>query len=48
MAYQCAENVKVNQATVAGIKSDPKSGFDYRVTFPPNVFEVNSLSRSGK
>lgn len=48
MAFQCAENVKVNQATVAGIKSDPRAGFDYRVTFVPNVFEVNSLSRSGK
>jgi hypothetical protein len=48
MAFQCAENVKVNQATVAGIKSDPKGGFDVRVTFPPNLFDVNSLSRFGK
>src|SRR5215831_6099931 len=37
MAFQCAENVKVNQATVAGIKSDPKGGFDLRVTFPPSL-----------
>jgi hypothetical protein len=48
MAFQCAENLKVNQATVAGIKSDPKGGFDTRVTFPPNLFDVNSLSRFGK
>jgi Protein of unknown function (DUF1329) len=48
MAFQCAENVKVNQATVAGIKSDPKGGFDIRVSFPPSVFDVNSLSRFGK
>lgn len=48
MAFQCAENIKMNQATVAGIKSDPKGGFDIRVTFPPNLFDVNSLSRFGK
>jgi hypothetical protein len=48
MAFQCAENIKGNQATVAGIKSDPKGGFDLRVTFPPSLFDVNSLSRFGK
>ena len=48
MAFQCAENVQTNQATVAGIKSDPKGGFDGRVTFGPNFFNVDSLSRRGK
>ena len=48
MAFQCAENIKGNQATVAGIKSDPKGGFDVRVAFPPSLFDVNSLSRFGK
>jgi hypothetical protein len=48
MAFQCAENVKRNQATVAGIKSNPKSGFDYRVKFPAASFDVNSLGRAGK
>ena len=48
MAFQCAENIKGNQATVAGIKSDPKSGFDLRVSFPPSVFDMSSLSRAGK
>jgi len=48
MAFQCAENVKRNQATVAGIKSDPKGGFDGRVTFPADRFDVSSLSRYGK
>ena len=48
MAYQCAENIKANRATIAGLKSDPKGGFDYHVTFSPNVFDVNSLSRFGK
>ena len=48
MAFQCAENIKVNQATVAGIKSDPKGGFDIRVPLAPNLFDVSSLSRFGK
>lgn len=48
MAFQCAENLKSNRATVAGIKSDPKGGFDFRVEFPPSVFDMNSLSRYGK
>jgi hypothetical protein len=48
MAYQCAENIKANRATVAGLKSDPKGGFDYFVTFSPALFDVNSLSRYGK
>ena len=48
MAFQCAENIKRNQATVAGIKSNPKGGFDGRVTFPPNYFDVNSLAHYGK
>ena len=48
MAFQCAENVKKNQATVAGIKSSPKSGFDGRVVYDPNLFDTTSMSRFGK
>jgi Protein of unknown function (DUF1329) len=48
MAFQCAENVKRHQATVAGIKSSPKSGFDSKIVFGQNYFDVNSLSRFGK
>jgi uncharacterized protein DUF1329 len=48
MAFQCAENIKRSQATVAGIKSSPKSGFDARVTFGPSAFEVSSLGQAGK
>jgi hypothetical protein len=48
MAFQCAENIKLNQATVAGIKSSPKSGFDSHVEFEPMYFDMNSLSRFGK
>jgi hypothetical protein len=48
MAFQCAENIKQNQATVAGIKSSPKSGFDSHIMFEPSFFEMTSLSRFGK
>ncbi|MGH3053917.1 MAG: outer membrane lipoprotein-sorting protein, partial [Gaiellaceae bacterium] len=48
MAFQCAENVKRNQATVAGIKSNPKADFDYRVKFPATFFDMNALGRAGK
>jgi hypothetical protein len=48
MAFQCAENIQRNQATVAGIKSSPKSGFDGRVTFSPTFFATDSLAQHGK
>jgi hypothetical protein len=48
MAFQCAENIQRNQATVAGIKSNPKGGFDGRVVFPATFFAVDSLSHHGK
>lgn len=48
MAFQCVESIKGNQATVAGIKSNPKSGFDSHITFKPTFFDTNSLSRVGK
>jgi hypothetical protein len=48
MAFQCVENVARNQATVAGIKSDPKSGFDSRIEFDKRFFDMQSLQRFGK
>jgi hypothetical protein len=48
MAFQCAENIIRNQATVAGIKSNPKGGFDGRVTYPATFFDVKSLGIAGK
>src|SRR2546426_11903176 len=48
MAYQCAENLKLNRATVAGIKSSPTSHFYGRIKFNPDVFDVDALARSGK
>jgi Protein of unknown function (DUF1329) len=48
MAYQCAENVKLNRATVAGVKSSPTAGFYGRIPFDPSIFDVDALARMGK
>ena len=48
MAYQVAENVKMNRATVAGIKSSPTAGFYGRIKFDPAIFDVDALARHGK
>ncbi len=48
MAFQCAENIKRDQATVAGIKSSPRSGFDSNIVFDDNFFEMSTLNRYGK
>ncbi len=48
MAFVCVESIKRNQATLAGIKTQPKGGFDLRVGFDPNLFETSSLGRYGK
>ena len=47
-AYQTVENVKMNRATVAGIKSSPNAGFYGRIKFDPAVFDVDALARGGK
>ena len=47
-AYQTVENVKMDRATVAGIKSSPKAGFYLRVKFNPAAFDLDRLSQSGK
>ncbi len=47
-AFQCAEAIKLNRATVAGIKSSPTSNFDARLTFDPKIFDLDSLSAYGK
>jgi len=48
MAYQCAENLKMNRATVAGIKSSPQAGFYGRIRFQPSIFDIDALARRGK
>lgn len=47
-AYQTVENLKLNRATVAGIKSSPNAAFFGRIKFDDSVFDVNSLARTGK
>lgn len=48
MAFVCVESIKRNQATVAGIKTTPKGGFDMRIMHDPNLFETTALGRFGK
>jgi hypothetical protein len=48
MSFNVAENVKAHRATVAGLKSTPKSALDTHVPFQPAFFDMNSLSRFGK
>jgi len=49
MAYQCAENIKMNRATTAGTLAplnNPAS--DVRVSYDPAFFDMSTLSRFGK
>lgn len=48
MAYQTGENLKMNRATVAGIKSAPKSRFHGRAPFKESVFDLDALAQRGK
>ena len=47
-AYQTVENLKMNRATVAGIKSSPTSGFWLRGAVKPTLYDVDGLARNGK
>lgn len=49
MSYQCAENVKANRATIAGLMApgeDPIT--DSRIAFPENFFDMQALQKMGK
>lgn len=49
MGYQVAENVKLNRATVSGLKApgnEPAN--DRRIPFDPQFFDFSTLSRFGK
>jgi len=48
LSFQCAENVKMNRATVAGRKWSPTSALDVMVTYDPKDFTVEALARAGK
>jgi len=48
LSFQCAENVKMNRATVAGRKWSPTSALDVMVDYNPKDFTVEALARAGK
>jgi len=49
MAYQCAENIKMNRATVAGLLAPGKDrANDRRVHYDPTFFDSTTLQRFGK
>jgi len=49
MGYQAAENIKMNRATVSGLKAPGKDpANDRRISFDPQFFDFNTLQRFGK
>lgn len=48
-AFQCAENIKMNRATLGGLLPKGKDvPNDRRVSYEPSFFDFNSLQRFGK
>jgi hypothetical protein len=47
-AYQTAEAIKLDRATIAGIKSQPDSVFHLRVLFNESKFALDGLAQAGK
>ncbi len=48
-AFQCAENIKMNRATLGGLLPKGKDvPNDRRVTYDPSFFDFNTLQRFGK
>jgi len=48
-SWQCAEAIKRDRATVAGLRKDASSPFDSRVTHPiDRLFDMQALNRFGK
>ena len=48
IAWACAENVKMNRATVSGLRADPHAPFYRRVPLETNLFDSTALTRFGK
>ena len=46
--WACAENVKMDRATLSGMRADPQSAYTRRVPMEPNLFDSQSLTRFGK
>jgi hypothetical protein len=48
-SFQCAENIKMNRATLGGLLPKGKDvANDRRVSYDPNFFDFNALQRFGK
>jgi hypothetical protein len=46
--WACAENLKMNRATLGGMRADPKAPFVRRAPIDPNLFDPQALARYGK
>jgi hypothetical protein len=48
MVWACAENFKMDRATLAGMRADPRSAFYRRMPIETNLFDSQALTRFGK
>jgi hypothetical protein len=48
MVWACAENFKMNRATLGGMRANPKAPFVRRPPMDPNIFDAQALARYGK
>jgi hypothetical protein len=48
MVWACAENTKMNRASLGGMRADPTSAFYRRMPIDPNLFDSMALTRFGK
>ena len=46
--WACAENFKMNRATLGGLRADPQSPFYRRMPIEANLFDSQALTRFGK
>lgn len=48
MSWACAENFKLNRASLSGMRANPNDAAYKRVTHPANLFDPMALQRFGK
>lgn len=46
--WACAENFKMNRATLGGMRANPKAPFVRRIQIDSNIFDSQALARYGK
>jgi hypothetical protein len=46
--WACAENFKMNRATLGGMRANPKAPFVRRPRTDANIFDPQALTRYGK